>query len=284
MGSIVYFFSEAIRGLYQAKLMTFVSIISIGASLFFMSIVALGFVNLEGMLKRAGDQADIAVYLTDDVAQDSVTLQQIIATIRQKPQIREVTFLSKDSAWERFSDVYGSELLDAVSENPLPASLELFLAGQAHTGEAAKQLKQELELISGVENVRYSREWLDLIERFRRYFLTASLLFGGIMLLVLHSIIANTIKLTIYARRELVRNMHLVGATEVFVNMPFLLEGMLQGFIGGVLCVIVLAAVRLSALRMGLLWGPDYFPLLILFAGVLFGWIGSYSAVRKFLA
>ena len=136
----------------------------------------------------------------------------------------------------------------------------------------------------GVESVRYSREWIDLVERFRWYFFMASAIIGLIMILVLHFMISNTIKLTIYARKELVQNMHMVGATELFINMPFLLEGMLQGFIGGVVCIVALFFAKVSLSHLSFSWGPGNLPLIILSIGVFFGWIGSITAVRKFLA
>jgi cell division transport system permease protein len=95
--------------------------------------------------------------------------------------------------------------------------------------------------------------------------------------------ISNTIKLTIYARRELVKNMHLVGATSFFINTPFILEGMVQGGFGACVSVIALAILKLSFAHIPLLWGPDSLMGFILFTGVFFGWIGSLSAVRKFM-
>jgi cell division transport system permease protein len=96
--------------------------------------------------------------------------------------------------------------------------------------------------------------------------------------------IANTIKLTIYARRELVHNMHFVGATDAYIRAPFILEGMLQGFIGGALAVGGLFIIKIiPASHVPIYWGPWYTFLLLLPVGVLFGCIGSVDAVRKFL-
>ncbi|NLG19465.1 MAG: ABC transporter permease [Fibrobacter sp.] len=284
MGTLYYFLKEAVRGFYQAKLMTFVSIVSIAASLFFMGIVVLGLINLQSILEKTKDQPEIAVYITDSVKEGSADMDQLIEQIRQMPEVRLAVLITKDSAWERFLRMHGSEMLESVDENPLPATLEVYLSEQYRSSEDAQNLQQKMQQINGVENVRYSREWIDLIERFRWYFFTASVIAGLILSLVLHFMISNTIKLTIYARKELVQNMHLVGATDTFINMPFLLEGMLQGLIGGLICIAAITFLRMSMIQVPLLWGPETFPLIILSIGVFFGWIGSLSAVRKFLA
>ena len=77
--------------------------------------------------------------------------------------------------------------------------------------------------------------------------------------------------------------MQVVGATALFIKMPFLLEGVLQGIIGGILCVAVMGILRLSLLSFPIFWGPQSLPLIIILVGVIYGWIGSARAVRKFL-
>jgi cell division transport system permease protein len=143
-----------------------------------------------------------------------------------------------------------------------------------------------------VEGVYYSREWIAVLKKLRNWFTVGALLVGPFLFLALHSLIANTIKLTIYARRDLVTNMRFVGATDFYIKMPFVLEGMLQGMVGGAAAVLGLVVLRFAlasfslqwGLRIGTLWlGPSYLFLLIFVVGVTFGWIGSMSAVRKFL-
>lgn len=284
MGTILYFIKEAFRGFYQAKMMTFVSIMTIAAALFFVYVMIIGLFNIESVLKKTGNQPDLAVYVKDEAAADSISLHQIMDKIKSLDQVANVKLIGKDSAWARFSKIYGEEMLDAIGENPLPVSFEIYLADHFHSSRIAQSLQREISAWSQIESVRYSREWINIVERFRWYFYAISIILGLIMLPALHFMISNTIKLTIYARKELVRNMHLVGATEFFVNMPFLLEGMLQGLIGGILCVITLIILRISLSHLPIFWGPGRLSLLIITLGVLFGWIGSISAVRKFLA
>ncbi len=264
--------------------MTFVSIVTIGASLFFMSLVGLGIYNINILLKQTEKQSDIAVYLTDECSEDDEKRAAAVAKINSFPQVKRIAYVSKDSAMERFSKVYGSEMLEAVSGNPLPASIEIFIIDKYRSNSSVHDLQNKLQEIKGVESVRYSREWIDLVERFRVYFYTGAAILSFVMLLVLHIMISNTIKLTIYARRELVRNMELVGATRFFINTPFILEGMVQGILGACVGGIALSVIKVSLSHISLSWGPSFLIGLLLLTGAFFGWIGSLSAVRKFMS
>jgi cell division transport system permease protein len=282
MRKIIYFIVEAFRGFYQAKLMTFVSIMTIAATLFLICGVFIALMNIDEVLSRAGELPDTVVYISDGVSGDSAQLAGLIYAVRNMPGVRSVVFQSKDSAWSRFEAMYGADMLEAVDENPFAASLDVALYESSQTPLAVAELQDMIAVLDGVEAVRYSREWLDYIKIARDRFYVISVAAGLIILLALHAIISNTIKLTIYARRDLVRNMHYVGATDLFIKMPFLLEGMLQGFIGGLLCVGVMFTARVLLPDIRINWHFSYLPFVVVI-GVFFGWLGSRLAVSKFL-
>jgi cell division transport system permease protein len=255
---------------------------TITATLFLICGVFIALMNIDDVLRKTGEQADVVVYLTESASTDEALQATLLDTIKKMPEIREVAFLSKDSAWNRFEALYGGEMLEAVDENPFTASFDITLYESSRSAEAVVELQDRLSALAGVDVIRYSKEWLDYIKRFRDRFYIISVAAGFVILFALHSIISNTIKLTIYARRDLVRNMHYVGATDLFIRMPFLLEGMLQGFIGGMLCVCVVVAARFLLSSISINWYFSYLPFIVVI-GVLFGWLGSRFAVRKFL-
>lgn len=290
MGRIGYLVGEGSRGLFQAKLMTFIAIATIAVVLFVSGVVCIAAFTIGTHLNNAVERADLVAYLTDAAAADERVRVRLADTLRSIPGVRSVSYVDKDTALQRFARLYGNEMLDAVQENPLPASFEIALSHGYHSGDAAALLKERLRSLQGVEGIRFSREWLDFLNRLQRWFFYgAAALFIG-MVAALHLTISNTIKLTIYARRELVRTMHLVGATRFFIAMPFIVEGMLQGCIGGAMAtglffiVKTVFTVEPSLRQLPLAWGPSYFPLCFILTGVLFGWFGSVSAVRKFLS
>jgi cell division transport system permease protein len=283
MGTWLYFFREAVRGFYQAKLMTFVSIVSIAVSLFFMTCLFVIFVNVNDVLKRGTDQADLAVYLKEGVADDSASAAELLGRIGTLRSVRMMRFINKDSAWSRFTTLYGNEMLESVDDNPLPASIEIYLKDEARSQDDAQQVADLIGGYKEVESVRYSREWIDLVKRFKILFWSLAIVAAVVIVFILYFMISNTIRLTIYARKELVSHMQVVGATAFFIKMPFLLEGVLQGIIGGVICIGATGVVRLALMHFSLAWGGRWLPGVVILVGVSFGWLGSSGAVRKFL-
>jgi cell division transport system permease protein len=281
--NIFYFIKEALRGFYEAKLMTFVSIVTIGLTLFFLGAVSIAYLNIRLWIKNASNRVEAVVFVDDATAKDSVSLAELVSRVRAFGQVASATVIDKQEAWSRFKDLYGGRMLEAVDDNPFPVSLDLSLSEKSQTVAAAESLKQALAVLPGVEDIQLSQQWVMLIQRFRNYFLIATVCVGCVLFLALHFMISNTIKLTIYARKELVRNMQFVGATNAFIKAPFILEGMLQGIIGGVFGVLALCIVKMSLSHVPLFWGPWYLFLVIFPIGALFGCIGSMSAVRKFL-
>jgi cell division transport system permease protein len=281
--NIFYFLKEALRGFFQAKLMTFVSVITIGLTLFFLGCVLVGYLNIKLWLTNASNRVEAVVYVDDATSSDSLSLANCVAQVKACSQIATAIVIDKKEAWSRFKQLYGSAMLEAVDENPFPVSIELTLKQRSQSPGAAQSLQKELELIKGIEDVQLSQQWVTLLQKFRNYFLVATICVAVVLIIALHFMIANTIKLTIYGRKELVRNMHFVGATEWYIKMPFVLEGMLQGIVGGALGVIALYIVKVSLSHFPVYWGHWWLFLLLFPIGALFGCIGSMSAVRKFL-
>jgi cell division transport system permease protein len=281
--NIFYFLKEALRGFFQAKLMTFVSVITIGLTLFFLGCVLVGYLNIKLWLANAASRVEAVAYVDDAMSSDSLSLAACVAQVKARPQVAMAVVVDKKEAWNRFKDLYGGAMLDAVDENPFPASIELTLRSRSQSPADAGALQKELELIKGIEDVQLSQQWVSLLQKFRNYFLAATICIAFILIIALNFMIANTIKLTIYGRKELVRNMHFVGATEWYIKMPFVFEGILQGLIGGALGVFALYIVKVSLGHFPVYWGHWWLFLLLFPIGALFGCIGSISAVRKFL-
>jgi Cell division protein len=280
----LYFLKEALRGFYQAKLMTFVSVMTIGFVLFFLGVFAVTYFNIKTWLGEASNRVEVVAFIKDAETADSAGISEIVSRVKACPEVAQATFIDKKEAWKRFQETYGSRMLDAVEDNPFPASIEISLARRSQSVSATAELQKELEQIPGIEDIQVSQQWLRLLQRFKTYFIVASICLLLVLVFALHFMIANTIKLTIYARKELVHNMHFVGATDLYIKMPFILEGVVQGLVGAMLAVCALYLVEFSLFpNFHIHWGPWYSVLAIFPVGALFGCIGSMSAVRKFL-
>jgi cell division transport system permease protein len=284
MANLRYFVREGFRGFLQAKVMTFVSIATIIVAFFVADVVTVALLNVKSFLESASEKADFVVYVNDSTAADFAALGALGASLKELSGVEAVTFVGKEAAWDRFAALYGKEMLAAVDNNPLPVSFELSLKKAPQANDAVAALKAKLESVKGVESVRYARLWIDFLARFWHWFITGAIAVTVAMFIALYITISSSIKLTMYARRDLIRNMHLVGATRFFIGMPFMVEGMLQGFIGGCLAMTAVFILKVSLRALPIDWGPLALPALFLLIGVLFGWIGSISALRKFAA
>jgi cell division transport system permease protein len=281
---IFYFIKEALRGFYQAKLMTFVSVFTIGLTLFFLGCVAVAYVNIRQGFKAVSARVAAVVYVRDNVAADSARFAGLVEQVKACPQVASVRVVDKKEAWERFKEQNDSAMLQAVDENPFPVSLELTLAEKSQSVSATEALSRELTQIDGVEDITMSRQEMKKLERYRTLFLIGTFIFCIVLVIAPMVMISNTIKLTIYARRELIRNMHFVGATTAYIKAPFILEGMLQGVVGGCIGAAALLLVKALLSHFLLVWGPWYLVVLLFITiGAMFGCIGSMSAVRRFL-
>ncbi len=284
MGTLFYFIKETFRGFVQAKLMTFVSIVTIAITLFFLGCMVVGFMNIRLWLGTMSKKANIVAYLDDTTYEDSAACDKLLAEIRGFSEVDSLYLVGKDEAWKEFEKQYGSEMLEAVDQNPLPARVDITLKKSVVFSQAVKSLGDKLREKKGVEGVSYSHAFVEVLQRMRRIFLWVSGILAPLLLLALHFMISNTVKLTIYARKDLIVNMQYVGATDLFIKTPFIFEGILQGLIGSGIGVIALWILKLFLFRFSLYWGGSYVPAAIISTGVLFGWIGSMSAVRKFSA
>jgi cell division transport system permease protein len=284
MATIFYFLSEGARGLFHARLVTFVSIVTIALVLFIALCTGVGMLNVRALFTDAMEKADFVVYVNDSTAADPAALEGLVTAVRLFPQVKKAAIVDKEDSWKRFAALYGQEILTAVEGNPLPVSIEISLKREYLADSSAKELATGLSSIAGVDNVRYAGEWLTFLVRFQRWFYVTALILSVLMLVTFYFTVSNTIKLTVYARKDLIRNMRLVGATRFFIAMPFIIEGMLQGCIGGAIAALAFISLRASPLAaLPLSFGPPWVPALPLALGVLFGWIGSSIAVRKFL-
>jgi|WetSurMetagenome_2_1015567.scaffolds.fasta_scaffold00022_23 cell division transport system permease protein len=282
---LFYFLKEAVRGFYQAKLMTFVSVITIGLTLFFLGCMAVGYVNVRQALRTAAGRVAAIAYVDDNAAADAARLTSLVARVKALPQVASARVVDKEEAWRRFKAENDSAMLQAVDENPFPVSVEITVGPAFQSAASLDTLSRELAATDGIEDVRMSRSEMRRIERYRWLFLMGTVVFCVILVIAPNVMISNTIKLTIYARREIIRNMQFVGATPAYIKAPFIIEGMLQGVFGGCFGAAALLAVKAALSHFVLVWGPWYLVVLLFVAtGALFGCIGSMSAVRRFLA
>jgi cell division transport system permease protein len=267
-----------------------ISVVTIGVTLVLVGAFALLLRNMEELLDQFGDDLRVTAYLESEVSGE--VLRGLEQRVREIPGVEDVEPVSQDEALERFraSVGSGSALLDGLDVNPLPASLEISLSEDRRSAEGMEVVASAIEGLAGVESLSSGRDWVEGYLRAVALVKGVGIGLGIILALATLLIVANTIRLGVFARRDELEILSLVGASRPFVQTPFLLEGLLQGAAGGAVALALLYALFRLALPgfefgLELLVGsaPRFFSsgeaLIVVVGGAGLGLFGSAAAL-----
>jgi cell division transport system permease protein len=272
----------------------------VGISTVFISLSIVGVYlvttqSLNSLLHFWEERAEVVVFLREGGdKKDHFLLQQQISRM---PGVKEVLYVSKEEAWNNFTQDPGIRAeLEELGFNPLPASFRVKFGQDISSLSTVEETLKRLSQLEGVEEVVQRETAKRLIRTVQRLRLGILMVGLGLALAAVFTI-SNTIRLTIYSRRQEIEIMKLMGATNSFVRTPFLVEGALQGFIGGALTVLVFYLVDWGWKNVAsrALWGwEEFFPawlnlfslymgMLIIFMGIVVGIFGSFISLRRYL-
>jgi cell division transport system permease protein len=252
-------------------------------------------VNVQQVAQQWSREIQVVAYF--DQVPDLGKVQQWRSSLEAMAEIERVEYVSRDEAFKRFKIRLGTDadLLDGVGADFLPASLEIILHDDNQNKGGVEAVVQRLKQIPELDDISYEPEWLERFDAFVGLLKVAGIVFGGFLLFAALFIVSNTIKLTLYARREEIEIMALVGGTPLFIKMPFLIEGALQGILGGLLALCGVWAVFTLVLREGLygvlmVTGTEGILFLspmqqwgMALCGLMLGLTGSLLSLRKFV-
>ncbi len=281
--SLKYSIREAFSGFKRARLSFFISVFTISFLLFIISIFFTLAMNVNQLIDVLNAKIDIQVFLSTIL--DDTEIAQVGSTINSLDQVANLEFVSPDQAAKMFQQEFGEELFSILDDNPLPASFNIMLKEEYRTIENIEQLANTIMKIDGVDEVEYHSEALGLLLKFSRIATVISALLLIVVVIGSLFVVSNTIRLIVISRKDIINTMRLVGATRHFISLPYLLEGIIQGLLGGL--IAFLFSLGLFAFVQsqwpGLLTTPEYLFYGLLLAGVLFGYIGSLVAIKRYL-
>ncbi len=293
--NITHFIEEALNNIRRNAFVTVITVGTIALSFLILGVFLIIFSNLKNITSSWQEQIQIVAYLKEGLSSADIT--SLEEKIRAEREVSSAHFISKDKALSEFKKDLANQtgLLDGLGENPLPAYFEVKIKKAYQDSGAVSSLAERFKKIKGIEDVQYGQEWVENLSSFLDLMVIAGLVVGGLVSLAVILIVSNTVKLTVYARAEDIEIMKLIGATDWFVKMPFLIEGVVIGLVGAFLSIALLFGIyqllmqRLS-LNAGILLGkfsiaflswPDI--AILLFAGMLLGLFGSFVSVGRFL-
>ena len=290
-----YFLRRAIANIRQSPVLCSATIGSVAVALSLLAAFAIVVINIQEVARQWEGEVRVIAYLDHTPPEDE--LKKMVHEIEVLPEVASVKFIDSDRAFRRFRErLQGSaDLLDGLDPSILPASLELQLSEDSRTRQGAKALSEKIGKRWGFTDLHYGQEWLEPFEAFLTLLRLVGAVLGGFLLFAALFIVANTIRITLYARQDEVDAMVLVGATPLFIKVPFLLEGALQGALGGgialtlsyVLYRLVLAeglgAILTGSGGRAIQFLPMSFQLLLVAFGIGLGVVGSLIALRRFV-
>jgi cell division transport system permease protein len=276
---------EAAAAFKRSPLLMGLSSLMVGLALFVLGLFSLAAHNLRLALTSIEERVEVVVYLRDDIRQ--VDLEAITETLATMRGVEEVRYFSKAEALERaISDLPEiAEVSTDLEVNPFPASLEVRFLPEGRTAETVEAVVTTAEGYDSVEDVRYGREWVERLFFLRKVGGVTSLVLGAAFATVATLIIGTAIRIAVFARREEIFVMRLVGARDGLIWRPFLLEGAMTGLIGGILATLLTWLTHQAVFHFlfPLEWIPMQWVWAGLGIGLVFGVLASNLAVRRYL-
>ncbi|MGM0588642.1 MAG: cell division protein FtsX [Bacteroidota bacterium] len=286
--SLGYIVKEGLAGIGRARLAAITSMFSLFVAVLLVGVLArLGY-NAYELAQTLRSSIEVEVFLED---LDQRSTQEIHRELESYSFIHQMDYISKDSAAAIFRSEFGAEGETMAELKFLPASFRTEMSPEASAADI-NQFVEEVAQIRGVEEVRYNQRLVELMETRMQNFV---LIGGGIGIFILLTaiiLVFNTIRLTIYAKRGLIKAMKLVGATNAFIRRPFLVEGLFQGIIAGSLAIgaqFVLFEYLIPRYipQFGILAWPYgrwyYLTGAMIVLAIIMGYWGSRWAARKFI-
>jgi cell division transport system permease protein len=282
-----------VRRIWVSKRTSFLAISMIAISLFILGACLLVADNLERAVERWQGKSRATVYFDSEATPDQI--RAVDAYLAQHAGLRSRHLITREQALARFKSMFTSlnDVVDQLDENPFPASFEIDVTPQTIQSKSFADEIGGLRKLPAVDDVQFDWQWLTRLRRLVDLVNVAGLIAGGILAIAAAFTIANVIRLTMLTYREEIEIMRLVGATERIIRGPFVLEGILQGTIGGAVAVGLLFAAftltrRAVAAPQSLVWSFLVSGFLtwqkmaaLIAGGILAGWIGSWLSVRE---
>jgi cell division transport system permease protein len=238
--ALAYFLEEAFTSLWRSRLMNALSVGTIAVSLFVLGAFLTVAGNMSEVVARWAQKVQVTFYLEDGL-EDRIR-ESLEDQLKEDPAVASLSFVSRGEALDRFRQLFKDlrTLPDDLGQNPFPASIELTMKPGRQSPEAVQRLVHAYEHAPGVEEVQYDLLWIQRLATAVRLVRGVGGFLGGILVLAGIFTISNVIRLTVYARQDELDIMRLVGATQAYVKGPFVVEGMIQGGLGGALGVLLL--------------------------------------------
>jgi len=287
MSRFGYLAAEGIRAFWRARLPVLGSAMTIALTLMIFGGAYVILSNFDRATRRLQSQYRIDVFFDTLLSnQDAFRRHQ---NIKEIEGVSSIEFINKERAAEIFKKEFGEDVITVLGINPLPAGSVVLVARGYRTARRINHIADEISELPGVTDVAYRGELVRLLERYVQFAVYGGITLGIVALLAAFFLVSNTIKLSIYAKRESIETIYMLGGSAYFVRFPFLVEGILQGLIGSALAITAILSlldVFNYVLGQFVLYRIITPPLLgagLGILGVALGFFGSMRSIGRFI-
>ena len=263
-------------------------IMSLSLVLFLLALVGWVFINDKLIVNHVKENVGFQVYLKEDAPQPEI--DKLKKTIDAAAYIKSATYKSKEEAAEEMKQKTGDDFVTFLGFNPLPSSINANIKAEYANPDSLAWIEKEIASEKIVREVVYQKVLVENINKNTQKISAIILFFSALLIIIAVALINNTIRLSIYSKRFLLKTMYLVGATQSFIRKPFIIKGIVNGVIAGIvadiLVVIFIIASNKFIPELLVVQNPNYLLILFLvtiFLGILISGLSSALSVRKYL-
>ena len=273
---------EALTASRRAPLLSALGIVTIAFSLFAFGLFGLVAINIRRALDQVEERVEVRAFVSDSTEIESVAAA--MKDIGEFPEVARVDYVSKEQALERARKEMG-EFADVFEAGVLPASIEVHLRPGMRSPATVKSIADRIRTYHFVDDVRYGEEWVEKLYRLRNIATVAGIALGVAFAAVAVIIIGATIRMTVLARAKEISIMRLVGATDMFIRLPFLIDGLIKGVLGGLLALLFvwIANRVVNEYFIQTIWFEREMIFFGVVAGAFMGVLGSLVSVGRHL-
>jgi cell division transport system permease protein len=281
--NLYYSFREGMRGLRRARIASMVTVSTIAITLILLDLFMMLTLNVHRIIRTFKAQMFLEVFIDNTLNTEAIEILK--QGLQQIEGVDSIQYISQEQALARFANEFGEDPRTLLGENPLPPSFQILLKPDYRTPDHADAVALEIGKKRFVNEVVYHGRFYRMVEKYSRIVFLVDL---GLVLLVFAAallLVANTLRLTIMAQSKSIQIMKLIGATQNFIRRPYLIQGVFQGSLGGIVCALVIwCAAKLIIWKFSLhpvgmsfyFWGP-------IVLGGLLGFLGSQLGLRRHL-
>ena len=284
---IIFLIAESFRALFRTKLHAAISSLTIGIALVIFSLAYIAYINLLGYSYEFKSKYRIEVFFDNNL--DLNDSRDLFNTILVFEGIEQGEFIDKDKASKLFKSYFKEDINEIIGINPLPMGGRFDIAINYRNLDKMDIIVKEIRYLPGVDIASFQQGIISRVDSIVENILGASMVFGIIIFFIAVVLVSNTIRLIIHAKQETIETLHLLGATNSFIRFPFVIEGIIQGFLGAAFSMLFLYSLR--SLQVYLfeplvsisLIEPNNIVLYNIIFGLILSLVGSFRGISKYL-